>query len=97
MNIFKLLSLPILFIGLFSTNITAQEGNTSSEKYMTANDLSGDSAEIVIAEDVFIPSTMPTRVDLTAHEQKPSTKVLKPTASYISMIRSCENYQQAFS
>tara|TARA_Y100000389_G_scaffold185657_1_gene205276 strand:- start:3966 stop:5294 length:1329 start_codon:yes stop_codon:yes gene_type:complete len=97
MNIFKLLSLPILFIGLFSNNITAQEGNTSSEKYMTANDLSGDSAEIVIAEDVFIPSTMPTRVDLTAHEQKPSTKVLKPTASYISMIRSCENYQQAFS
>jgi hypothetical protein len=89
--------LPILFIGLFSTNITAQEGNTSSEKYMTANDLSGDSAEIVIDEDIFIPSTMPTRVDLTAHEQKASTKVLKPTASYKSMIRSCEKYQQAFS
>ena len=44
MNILKLLSLPILFIGLFSTNITAQEDNSSSEKYMTANDLSGDSA-----------------------------------------------------
>ncbi|MDA9142699.1 hypothetical protein N9O31_05650 [Gammaproteobacteria bacterium] len=99
MNILKLLSLPILFIGLLSTNITAQEDNSSSEKYMTANDLSGDSAqiEIVIDEDIFIPSTMPTRVDLTAHEQKPSTKVLRPTVDYTSMIRSCEKFQQAFS
>lgn len=96
MNILKLLSLSFLFIGLFSNNISAQEGNTSSEKYMNANDLSGESAQIVIEEDVYIPSTMPTRVDLTAHETKPSTKVLRPTASYIKMIRSCEKYQQAF-
>lgn len=96
MDTLKILSLPFLVIGLFSFNANAQDANLSSEKYMSANDLSGESAQIVIQEDVFIPSTMPTRVDLTAHETKPSTKVLRPTASYTSMISSCEQYQQAF-